>query len=499
MSAESALSAAERTRMDTMSTDKGSRRPLGVRRQTTAVATAVVGAALLLGGLALLLLLQRSLTSSLEAALEARLTQDVVTISEDGPAGFASNEPGPGDGILVQVLDASGAVVFTSEASRTAAVSPIRPAPGQQASSGRTLLPRPGDLAQPLTLAQGVEHAGQPFVVMESATQGAQREAVATTGGLLLAGVPLLMALTGLVTWWLVGRALCSVELIRTQVERIGASRLSERVPVPGGRDEIAHLASTMNAMLTRLETSHSTQRRFVADASHELRSPLATLAASLEVGQADQSEQTWRDLMPILQAETQRMRHLVDDLLLLSKVDDRGLPVFHADVDLDDLVDQESRRLRGLGQVRVTTRATPTRVAGDEHKLAQVIRNLADNAVRAARAEVRLSVQADDGGALITVEDDGPGIPVQDRHRVFDRFVRLDESRSRESGGSGLGLSIAHEIVRAHGGELAVGDSDLGGARLTARLPLPLPLPVRSPSPDRGSGPTRESGQTLE
>jgi len=384
-------------------------------------------------------------------------------------------------------------VVFTSEASRTAAVSPIRPAPGQQASSGRTLLPRPGDLAQPLTLAQGVEHAGQPFVVMESAAQGAQQEAVATTGGLLLAGVPLLMALTGLVTWWLVGRALCSVELIRTQVERIGASRLSERVPVPGGRDEIAHLASTMNAMLTRLETSHSTQRRFVADASHELRSPLATLAASLEVGQADQSEQTWRDLMPILQAETQRMRHLVDDLLLLSKVDDRGLPVFHADVDLDDLVDQESRRLRGLGQVRVTTRATPTRVAGDEHKLAQVIRNLADNAVRAARAEVRLSVQADDGGALITVEDDGPGIPVQDRHRVFDRFVRLDESRSRESGGSGLGLSIAHEIVRAHGGELAVGDSDLGGARLTARLPLP----VRSPSPDRGSGPTRESGQT--
>ena len=164
-----------------------------------------------------------------------------------------------------------------------------------------------------------------------SATQDAQQEAVVTTGTLLLVGVPLLMALTGLVTWWLVGRALRSVELIRTQVERIGASRLSERVPVPGSRDEIAHLASTMNAMLTRLETSHSTQRRFVADASHELRSPLATLAASLEVGQVDQSEQTWRDLMPILEAETGRMRHLVDDLLLLSKVDDRGMPVSRA------------------------------------------------------------------------------------------------------------------------------------------------------------------------
>jgi len=489
LSAEAALSVAERTRMGSMRSGPGSRRPFGVRSQTTAVAAVVVGAALLLGGLALVLLLQRSLTSSLEASLGARLAQEVVTVSEDGPDGLASNELGPGDGVLVQVLDAGGGVVFTSAPSRTVAVSSTRPAPGQLDTSGRTLLPRPGDLALPLTVAQGVEHAGQPYVVLVSATQDAQQEAVVTTGTLLLVGVPLLMALTGLVTWWLVGRALRSVELIRTQVERIGASRLGERVPVPGSRDEIAHLASTMNAMLTRLETSQSTQRRFVADASHELRSPLATLAAALEVGQVDQSEQTWRDLMPILEAETQRMRHLVDDLLLLSKVDDRGLPVSRADVDLDDLVDQESRRLRGLGQVRVTTRAAPTRVTGDEHKLAQMIRNLADNAARAARAEVRLSVHADGEAAVITVEDDGPGIPVRDRHRVFERFVRLDESRSRQSGGSGLGLSIAHEIVRGHGGVLTVGESDLGGARLTARLPLPA-------GPRSADG---ESGQTRE
>ena len=164
MSAELALSVAERTRMGSMRSGPRSRRPFGVRSQTTAVAALVVGAALLLGGLALVLLLQRSLTSSLEASLEARLAQEAGTVSEDGPDGLASNELGPGDGVLVQVLAAGGRVVFTSAPSRTAAVSSIRPAPGQLDTSGRTLLPRPGDLAQPLTVAQGVEHAGQPYV-----------------------------------------------------------------------------------------------------------------------------------------------------------------------------------------------------------------------------------------------------------------------------------------------------------------------------------------------
>lgn len=448
----------------------------GVRRQTTAVAAIVVGAALVLGGFALVLLLQRSLTSSLEAGLTARVSQEAATVSEDGPGGLASNESDAGSGIIVQVIDGGGTVVYSSQATDKVPVSPLRPAPGQTDSSGRSLLPRIGNLAQPLTVAQGVAHAGKPYVVLASASQDTQQEAVATTGLLLLSGVPLLIMLAGGVTWWLVGRALGSVELIRAQVERIGATRLGERVPVPAGRDEIAHLASTMNDMLARLETSHSTQRRFVADASHELRSPLATLAAAIDVVKSDPSEQTWRGLNPIMEAEAARMRHLVDDLLLLSKVDDRGLPLTRADVDLDDLVNQEGQRLRGLGQVTVVTRAAPTRVSGDAHALAQLIRNLADNAARAARSQVRLSVRAEGPDAVLTVEDDGPGIAEADRERVFDRFVRLDESRSRASGGSGLGLPIAQEIVHAHGGSLTVGTSVLGGAELRAQFPAVLP-----------------------
>jgi signal transduction histidine kinase len=459
--------------METMKHSGSRRLRAGVRSQATVAAAVVVGVALVIGGLALVLLLQRSLTASLEASLRAHVAQDARMLAEDGIAGLASSDSDSDAGVLIQVLDARGLAVYSSTGAKNTPVSSLRPAPGQVQVSGQTVLPMPGDLARPLTVAQGVAHAGQSYVVTASSTQDAQEEAVATTGLLLLAGVPILMALAALVTWWLLGRALMSVELIRAQVERIGATRLGQRVPVPPSRDEIAHLASTMNDMLARLEASSGAQRRFVADASHELRSPLATLTASLELARQDPSGRVWQDLSPILEGEAERMRHLVDDLLLLSKVDDRGLVLVAGDVDLDDLAEREALRLRRVGQVGVTLRAAPTRVLGDEHQLAQVVRNLVDNAARAATSQVRLSVRLDAGEAVLSVEDDGPGVAVADRERIFDRFVRLDESRSRASGGAGLGLSIAREIVRGHGGVLSLGDSRLGGAAFDMRIPL--------------------------
>lgn len=385
------------------------------------------------------------------------------------------------------MLDARGLVRYSSQPTKSTPVAASRPVPGEVATDGLTLLPWPGDLAKPLTVAAGVSNAGRAYVVLVSAGQDAQQEAVATTAVLLLAGVPVLTALAGLVTWWLVGRALGSVEMIRAQVDRIESADLGERVPVPPTRDEIAHLATTMNDMLARLENAQATQRRFVADASHELRSPLATVAAALEVAEADRSGRAGLELGPILQAETGRMRHLVDDLLLLSKVDDRGLHLRRTDVDLDDLLQQESRRLRSLGQLEVITQVAPARVTGDERKLAQALRNLTDNAARVARARVALAVRRDGRDMVLTVEDDGPGIAPEDRDRVFERFVRLDESRSRASGGSGLGLSIAREIVRGHGGALTIGASELGGAAFEIRLPRARPAAVGDVAAARG------------
>jgi signal transduction histidine kinase len=283
---------------------------------------------------------------------------------------------------------------------------------------------------------------------------------------------PYLPTRVGGATWVLVGRSLRPVERIRSRVRSITAARLDERVPVPRSGDEVARLAETMNEMLDRLDRAHGEQRRFLADASHELRSPLSTVIVGLEVAAADPSGQVWRETHPTMHAEAERMSELVHDLLLLAEADDTGLRLDRIDVDLDDLVDAEARRLRALRRVGVAAQIAPARVRGDARKLGQLIRNLADNAVREAREQVRLTLALEDDEALLVIEDDGDGIPPQDRERVFDRFVRLDPARERGQGGTGLGLAIVAEVVRAHGGTVRVVESPLGGARFEVRLP---------------------------
>jgi signal transduction histidine kinase len=221
------------------------------------------------------------------------------------------------------------------------------------------------------------------------------------------------------------------------------------------------------------LQAGQETQRRFVADASHELRSPIASLMAALHVVAADDTGRAAPELHQVMEAETERMRRLVEDLLLLAKADDTGLQLHRTDVDLDDLVDVELRRLRSAGGVAVEGVVPAVRVSGDPAKLSQVLRNLADNAVRAANSKVRFTLAEDAGTATVVVEDDGEGVPEAERARIFERFVRLDASRERSSGGSGLGLSIVQEVVRGHGGTVEVTDSPLGGARFVVSLPV--------------------------
>lgn len=447
--------------------------PTGVRWQATVAAAAVVAVALLFATLALVALLQHSLTTNLESTLTAVVDEDTRTLRAQGMTALASSEADRGaDSILVQVLDDSGAVVYTSEPARTRAQSTLRPQPAETLTSGRRLLPLPWDLAGPLVVAKGVQTSAGSFVVMAATSQRPVEEAVTTTALLLAAGVPLLTALAGMVTWWRVGRTLASVDSIREQVERIEAANLTDRVPVPPTHDEIARLASTMNGMLRRLEVSDRTQRQFFADASHELRSPLATLAASLELAQHDDTGLSWLELAPVLGTETERMARIVDDLLLLSKVDNRALALAADDVDLDDLAQLECRRLQQVSSFRVALNATPVRVRGDGHQLGRLLRNLIDNAAGSARSQVRVTVAREGKAALVRVEDDGPGIKPDDRERVFERFVRLDESRSRRSGGSGLGLAIAREIASAHHARLSVQASALGGAAFELRWP---------------------------
>ncbi|MBD8728809.1 HAMP domain-containing histidine kinase [Frigoribacterium sp. CFBP 13707] len=285
--------------------------------------------------------------------------------------------------------------------------------------------------------------------------------------------VPVALVVLGVTTWFVVGRALRPVEAMRREVDEVTAARLDRRLRDPGGRDEIARLARTLNGMLDRLDASARAQRRFVGDASHELKTPLATIRQHAEVALLHPGSIDGQALAGTVLGEEARLTALVQGLLVLARADEGQLGVARRPVDLDDLVVAEASRLRASSPIRVdATGVGPARVVGDEPLLGQVVRNLVANAARHATSTVALALVERDGRAVLTVDDDGAGVPVVDRGRVFERFVRLDEARDRDAGGSGLGLAIVAEIVRVHGGAVRVDDSPLGGARFVVDLP---------------------------
>ncbi len=449
---------------------------LGIRARSTAAALLVVAIALAVGGVLLLVLLRQSLVSSVADAAVTRAGEVVVQMRSDGRADLGEYLRETRQGAqLVQVLDAGGTVLAASSASvRGAPISALRPLDGQVVQEQVASLPGLRGAVPHIVVARGVASTdGLMETVVVASPLGTEDATVDTVQRYVLVALGPLLLLVGAATWVLVGRALLPVERIRTRVQGINAAQFHDRVPVPDSSDEIARLAVTMNEMLDRLEAGQKSQRQFVADASHELRSPLATLTAGLDVAGPAPAGTSWQELRAMMQTEAARMRSLVEDLLLLAKADDSGLDLERTDVDLDDIAHAEAARLRVSTTLRVVTRISAVRVEGDTAKLAQVVRNLVDNAAGAASGQVRISLGQQQNSAILLVEDDGPGIEPADRDRVFERFVRLDESRERGLGGSGLGLAIVAEVVRGHGGVVSVGDSDLGGARFEVRLPM--------------------------
>ena len=283
----------------------------------------------------------------------------------------------------------------------------------------------------------------------------------------------LVLALAGMV-WWLVGGTLRPVEEMRVEVAEIGATDLSRRVPRPGTDDEIDRLSMTMNEMLARLESSVGRQQQFVADASHELRSPLTRLRTELEVDLAETTDSGERETLSGLLEEVVGMQRMVEDLLFLARSDAGKWDGAFQRLDLDDLVLQEGRRIQSHQRVEVDLSAVSgAHVTGDAGQLTRAISNLMDNAERHARSRVKLSLEESGAEAVLVVEDDGPGIPLQDAEMVFERFARLDEARTAATGGTGLGLAISREIVERHHGSLSLLPSDEGGARFELRVPL--------------------------
>jgi signal transduction histidine kinase len=263
------------------------------------------------------------------------------------------------------------------------------------------------------------------------------------------------------------------VEALRTGAEHITGTGAAERLPVPASGDEVHRLAVTLNDMVDRLDSARRRQRAFVADAAHELRSPLARIRAELEVDEAHPASADLGATHGSVLTETGRLQRLVDDLLLLARGDAGALDLTHAGpVDLDDVVEQQVGTRRGKAGPRIDSRAVgPVQVRGDAGQLTRAVANLLDNAVRHARSVVTVALAEEDGRAVLTVADDGPGIPSADRDRVFERFTRLDDARSAD-GGAGLGLAIARDIAERHGGGLALDSVAPTGARFVFTLP---------------------------
>ncbi|WP_412740743.1 sensor histidine kinase [Krasilnikovia sp. MM14-A1259] len=327
-----------------------------------------------------------------------------------------------------------------------------------------------------VSVAAGPSHDRVRVLVARSTADLSQ--GVHVLRGLLLVAFPLLVGLLALVAWRLAGATLRPVEALRAGAERItGAAQGGrgagppQRLPVPDTEDEIHRLAVTLNDMLDRLGAARARQRAFVADAAHELRSPLTTMRTELEVAQRLPDGTDWPALADDLLTDVERLSRLVDDLLLLARSDDsatRAAPAPQTRVDLGELLGQVAARYPA---VRYAAPAEPLQVMGEPDALARVVANLLDNAVRHAASVVELAVRADGAYRSITVTDDGPGIPAADRERVFDRFTRLDDARARDAGGTGLGLAIVRELVRRHGGTVTLADAG-PGLLVTVRLP---------------------------
>jgi signal transduction histidine kinase len=311
-----------------------------------------------------------------------------------------------------------------------------------------------------------------------------------------LIGTPLLIAFLAVVNWLVIGGALRPIAELRRGAQEISVAVGRRRLPVPQTRDEVHSLALTLNDMLARLESAEDRQRAFVSDTAHELRSPLASIRAQLEVAVDHPDSQDWQQTAQDVLADTVRLTRLAEDLLVLARLDERaGEPVVARPTDLAVLARDAAARYDGARVPVTLSGSGPVLTRCDADGMTRVLLNLIDNAVRYAASGVTVAAWRDGPDALLAVTDDGPGIPSAEAERVFGRFTRLDDARSREDGsesGAGLGLAIVRGTVRAQGGTVWIEDA-APGLRAIVRLPAAPQTREDAPQTRRDAPQTRE------
>lgn len=433
---------------------------LQVRTRMVVSACAIVTLTLAIGGALLVYGHRSSLIDGLATSAELR-ADDIAATLVNGTLPSELTVPRE-DESFIQILDQAGNVVasssnITGETSIFVVAAPIE----GFVHFNTKATPVADDVF--LVVARRVDSPVGTFTIYVGYSLESVNESVRSITALLIIGLPLLVLVVGLITWLTTIRALKPIETMRRDVESMTADKLDERVTVPTPHDEVRRLALTMNDLIDRIEQAQRLQNQFVENASHELRSPLASLRAQLEVSRANASEAENGITREHLLSETIRLQSLVDELLDSAQISrSRNIP--KGIVDLDDVIFDVVQRIRVTTHRSINVgNVSAGQVRADRRQMERLVTNLVDNAVRHCVSTVSLGLVETDMYVVLKISDDGPGIASADRERIFDRFERIDDGRGRKEGGFGLGLSIVASIARTHDATVTVTDNNPG------------------------------------
>ena len=448
-------------------------RQRSLRARLTLITSAGLALALAAAAVLLVYALQASLVRGLDVSARQSAVEVAALIDQNRLPSPVPVAPGT---LTVQVMDAQGRITDVSPgADRLVPMLPLAQAQAAARTGQARMLAGP-PLGMPSLLRVVAVEASGHQVVIAAISYAQVSESLTTLAKALIIGTPLLFGLLALVTWLVTGYTLRPIAELRRGAAEVTETGVPHDLPVPPARDEVRSLAVTLNDMLSRLADAQQRQRDLVSDTAHELRSPIASIRAQLEVALDHPDGLDWTDTARDVHADTLRLARLTEDLLLLARLD--GQHLRRKPTDLSALCESVAARYATArvpvqaGPVQVGP-AAPCVVAGDPDALSRLVVNLLDNAVRHAGSQVCVSVRADGDWAVLTVTDDGPGIPPEDAERAFGRFSRLDDARSRPGvEGSGLGLAIVRSTAEAHGGSVSLSDAG-PGLRAVVRLPL--------------------------
>jgi heavy metal sensor kinase len=459
-----------------------------VRGRLTLYYVSVLAAALILVGGLIYALLARALFVRVDETLQAGVRIAITSLSNDlgegqdyQDAARSTAAEQASSAQMLAIYDAQGRLLAESgrDGDLEIALPPLDDIPDGEERL-ETVIESDGDDRHRLALRR-VSIPPYAYIVVVGSDLEPMDEELEFLRGILAYLVPIALGLAAVGGWFLARQSLSPVVAMADRARRIGVENLSERLPVANPRDELGHLAETFNELLARLEASLVQQRLFMADASHELRTPVATTrtAATVALQQSHRDEAEYRETLQIVEQQAARLSRVVDDMFTLARADAGTYPMHRSPMYLDEVVDEVVRAARVVASTRDVS-IEPTTVpsaafTGDEDLIRRMLVNLIDNAVRHAPAgsTVRVDLDETDNGYAIAVKDQGPGIPPEIRPHIFERFFRGDPvRRSSVREGAGLGLALARWIANAHGGDVVLARSSHAGSTFVISLP---------------------------